>query len=840
MLPDFLRSSYLQYKADTNAIASWLATTAKRCGYAPDLLDQVNNKGQQPSSQRLKGKARKQAREAAKQPTASSQPTAAPKRPTYTIAVKDFIILAQHIASYAKPPVSVPGEFVAVLNRAISVRQEHAAGLPPDLERPGQKEASDASHSFFVGVLESVRDILRVRMPSDVVFEFVGKPPGSAAAADAAEKLSNKFDHLELYEPSEEWLATQDIPSQPKPQPEPRYEADRPQDDEEAYFAFQLLLEDLNNFRNFIRRTWVKYQQGALDLIAASISTNTAIDLARRMEDELQTLCARHGGTEKMLHMLYSMHCIHKGTLPTIKERPTDDLNFNMYNVADSLFLPPLMVIRSFTDMVSSRNIPHYKPGYYGTYDPSSDRSKMSAREKFLEDKVVLSAVLSDFCYMCMGTESVPAEDELIRGLRETFKSKKIPIWLAFAAQVFLDIHHVLREDVDRAFGELFTTGRAAHGAISRSLEFHSTLRVETWPRSNDEALKGVLAMIQNWVMNDPIQEVKNRFGRPIGEEFSLMRQHPIFCGLLQYHLKVMQHEIGITLAGAWGSIMYTGHLYNAVRREKLLNKGWTDMDLIMAMQGQESFFVGARPDTPEDYLKRFALSMGYSASAFAKNKRRGRLEASKKGPRGLSCLAPVYFMFKERYGEVPGRIELTLQDVEKILDASGWEEDTEDNGEDMLVLTKKKSAKKRWDARRELSATQLLEHLQNALMGEKLEISFDYLTMHYWCWKLLGDVDRNCKEQLIKMYGPEYLEKENQLPFVVGYIFMAATETKNLGDLLCKKKTDVVTSKLMLTAAATIDAMIDFDVDGFRMGSLISQVLQIQSGIGIEIEGSA
>jgi hypothetical protein len=204
--------------------------------------------------------------------------------------------------------------------------------------------------------------------------------------------------------------------------------------------------------------------------------------------------------------------------------------------------------------------------------------------------------------------------------------------------------------------------------------------------------------MIQNWVMNDPIQEVKKRFKRPVGEEFSLMRQHPIWCGLFQYNLKVMQHEIGITLAGAWGSIMYTGHLYNAVRREKLLNKGWADMDLVMAMQGPGSFFVGDRPDTPEDYLKKFALSMGYSASAFAKNKRKGQLEASKKGPRGLSYLAPVYFMFKERYSEAPGRMELTLQDVEKILDASGWEEDTEDNSEDMLVLTKKKSDKKRWD----------------------------------------------------------------------------------------------------------------------------------------------
>jgi hypothetical protein len=35
---DFLKSSYKQYKEDTDAVATWLATTAKKCGYAVDLL----------------------------------------------------------------------------------------------------------------------------------------------------------------------------------------------------------------------------------------------------------------------------------------------------------------------------------------------------------------------------------------------------------------------------------------------------------------------------------------------------------------------------------------------------------------------------------------------------------------------------------------------------------------------------------------------------------------------------------------------------------------------------------------------------------------------------------
>lgn len=125
MLSDFITSSYIQYKADTNTVASWLATTAKNCGYASDLLQQ-NNQKQQPNqpSQRLKGKARKQAREAAKELGGN---TTQQKLPTCTIPVQEFVSLAEYIAGYTKLPVSVPMSFVIALDRAISVRKEHGS-----------------------------------------------------------------------------------------------------------------------------------------------------------------------------------------------------------------------------------------------------------------------------------------------------------------------------------------------------------------------------------------------------------------------------------------------------------------------------------------------------------------------------------------------------------------------------------------------------------------------------------------------------------------------------------------------------------------------------------------
>ncbi|KAK7570564.1 hypothetical protein V3481_019416 [Fusarium oxysporum f. sp. vasinfectum] len=156
MLPSSLFSIYQQYKEDTDSVASWLASTAKACGYPSDLLTPtgIQTKG----TGRLKGKAR---RDAKKQNT--YVPTPLHTIPKYVIAVKDFIPLAEFIFA-SKPLISVPPSFAETLDRVIYVRAKFGAQLIDHGMKPSTK--SDATHSFFVGILEKVRDVLRPRMPA--------------------------------------------------------------------------------------------------------------------------------------------------------------------------------------------------------------------------------------------------------------------------------------------------------------------------------------------------------------------------------------------------------------------------------------------------------------------------------------------------------------------------------------------------------------------------------------------------------------------------------------------------------------------------------------------------
>lgn len=84
MFPEGLDSRYKRYKADSQAVASWLVTTAEKCGYQLPPSEKTKTSTKSP---RLKGKARKMARE---------RENAAPERPPhpYLLSMDAFIPLA--------------------------------------------------------------------------------------------------------------------------------------------------------------------------------------------------------------------------------------------------------------------------------------------------------------------------------------------------------------------------------------------------------------------------------------------------------------------------------------------------------------------------------------------------------------------------------------------------------------------------------------------------------------------------------------------------------------------------------------------------------------------------
>ncbi|KAI4190031.1 MAG: hypothetical protein L6R41_001050 [Letrouitia leprolyta] len=314
MFPEFLQSSFKRYKQDTDTVATWLASKAKQHGFPVD--QPLGSSSVQPNgtSKRLKGKARKQAKEAASQPGGKQNASGSSAKQRYTIKIKDFIALAEFIAGKTNPVIRVPVALVQALDRAIALRAQHSDYSRENKADENQEAriAADASHSYFLGVLDRVREVLRPRMPAATEKEThpesvkdTGKP-GSLEAPNQ-EEITNLFEVLDLEEPSQEFLDAPGAPHTPKAAKlaDVLYEVETDQGPEEKYLASHCLFQDIRNIRSFIRQLWINYKEYQLSLVSVSVATDTAISLVRDLEEEFLRRFPGTSDFEGILDMFY-------------------------------------------------------------------------------------------------------------------------------------------------------------------------------------------------------------------------------------------------------------------------------------------------------------------------------------------------------------------------------------------------------------------------------------------------------------------------------------------------------------------------------------------------------
>jgi hypothetical protein len=714
-----------------------------------------------------------------------------------------------------------------LLDATIGLRQSYSASLSEILGDTAEKKGSDDRHSFFLEILKKVRSILAPRLPSS---------HASTKKTTTLEEAINMFDHLELEDTSEAFDKSPDIAATPTSQNEPIYKAERQSDLEESYFALHLLLHDLNKLRAEVSTAWEGYKQGVHDIVAASITTNTAVSLARSMAEELKTTFSRHGGAYRMLQVFYAAQCIMSGTSEAHRARPGDDLNFAMYKVADVLFMPAALLLHAFCDVLKEGYHPEMKRGFYGTYNPASNRKSKGSRERFLEDKILLLEMLPEFFFYCKTTapDSPPVEDEFTRALRTMFQAMEVNLPVVFAATLFLDIHHTLRDEVDYGFKRLTDATHFIVDNIAEELKFHNDIQMDTWPRQNDEALQQFAEHVEFWAHSDQQRKVAPRMKRiNTPEPFQLYRKHPWSCGLWKYWAQMQFHEFSIVFVNAWGSVMSCAHLYNAVQ-DKSQKLTWKDMDVVLGLQEPETFFIGETPKTPDDCLKRFALAMGASAATLAKSTRKKKgLTLSKRGPKGLKELGTLLQTFRSSICDPNGPKDIRAEDVQKILEKSSWSYELDENNKAATVFRDSDVVQDKARTK-QLPVDKCLGLTRDVLHAEMIEVSFDYFRLHRQCWRLLRHVKEHCRDDLIRIFGPDYIEKESQLPFIVGYILISASSTEQLDELKSKLPSAQITSKLLKDAAYVLEGMIDAGA-----GALIVDVI-LPKALGISVEFQA
>ena len=224
-------------------------------------------------------------------------------------------------------------------------------------------------------------------------------------------------------------------------------------------------------------------------------------------------------------------------------------------------------------------------------------------------------------------------------------------------------------------------------------------------------------------------------------------------------------------------------------------------------------------------------LVMGYSATAFSTNKRsNARATASKKGPRqmlGESVIAEIYadrylrhFESRDQDAQNSG---FTLVAIEKLLETATVPATDEDNTNSQVGLLggafktilmqnrPKKALFPKFAKSRRLTTLQLLTALESSMTNESFAFNVNYFSLHMRCFQLLRTIVAEMDAVFIKYFGPIYVEKESELPFLVGYIFQVVAGSSKAGEFFFPKiKSDEQGSRILTEVSRIVARFIE------------------------------
>ncbi|KLU90132.1 hypothetical protein MAPG_09098 [Magnaporthiopsis poae ATCC 64411] len=805
--PSALASTYQQYKLDTNAVAGWLASTARSLGYpAHLLLSPTDNKSASSSdpfsaaaphdlssdNKRLKGKDRVKAKKAAAAAAAAAKASSsgAAKGPKYIISISSFVTLAEFIAGKSAP---VPASFGAVLDRAISTRSEYGSKLSRQGFETDQQ--TESTHQHFVRVLEKVRDVLR---PFTLA---PGTDDGNGRDAGDDGDLPNRFDGLHVDEPSQAFL---DLPDVERPAPvavgNETYEAQVESTMHHAMFVFEAMLADMMRIRARVWSIWspvkeaLDSQDSRVDLAAAAIATDTAISLAKGIVEEATSDVEAFGGVEGILGGVFG-HAQAQGP-DNMEEylarvgRKAELIRQIPYDAVVDTYLWPYITLDMHLQHLASgnkRKIPS-EPLPKEIWDPSRERSLLSDAEKHDADFCLLTFHIGEVFRTSYFVKSWPVLDELFLGIKEMEETNMVPFYAAFACQVFLDLVHMLGENLDKCH-DRFNSSMAA---MRLEADAHLALAKQYGSAGvGQDRVGAVLRSLQkdiDFIVQDPLYKLELASMRGGETEASaarrrtskLVRMSPVMSGLLTHHFRVRLRDASLMAAYESGSIQCGAHLYNVLLQQGLLGPTlrWPDMEQAMCVLGEGAFFVGKRPtgDRLENYISNFAMYAGTPVSAFKKMKRLSANSRSRydglRPMRLLKAQPHVLSAFDDRYvyGD-SGLGHFTAEHIENVIETSrlGYADgspllhpagltesssSSSSNNNNNNNNNKKKKKKKEGAAaaarnRRRLMPDQLIVPLWLALQMETQRDMFSHMTLHCAVTSVLLDVTEACEARL-------------------------------------------------------------------------------------------
>lgn len=443
----------------------------------------------------------------------------------------------------------------------------------------------------------------------------------------------------------------------------------------------------------------------------------------------------------------------------------------------------------------------------YGCYNPDLDREELSMEAQVLQDMQILTIFAETVYKRHACPEKIHdhftmqwTHDYLVTG------NKTVSLSQAFGAQIYLDIHHVLKHDFGRGYNDLCSTS----WAITQSLKYWRD------PWGPKEALCNSLEMLEaevNGILENSNYEEQCK-KEACSCSFTLHMFNPLMCGVTLFKLLHQLRVCGLHFAFNSATIKSAGQFYYAcqmhrdywksatdldeakARFQTAINEKWKeplvwdDMAALFEMFGIEAFFDGHVPksnyeiDKYQGTIEDCMDGMGQKTS----RKLEGHcgpimtMPGHGKDPAFANHritthepIAVTHRLFFSKYAYFEhGKRERhlygwKLDTLQALLEGELKKEAYREPGEEGNARNKSKKKKSRQTTLLgtdgDVSHVTILRALNKALTRESFALRFDFLSFHTTCFRLLSTMRKAIRPLMREVSGARQVAEQSKSP---------------------------------------------------------------------------
>ena len=286
-----------------------------------------------------------------------------------------------------------------------------------------------------------------------------------------------------------------------------------------------------------------------------------------------------------------------------------------------------------------------------------------------------------------------------------------------------------------------------------------------------------------------------------------MLKGHGILCGLIMFNFAMKWQDAGLGLTNQWYDIPQLAYLYNIIQQTGRKGIHWPDMDTFIQVHGEEYIFIGGRPKTAVESLKKLYLATGlrdpsqFAPDSRVRNKTIRSAASTKANARLMQSSMAVVTIYSDRYlDDGPSKISVdNLAKLLKEISPKNSQKKIEDDSQLQLV-------RRQWEVSRQFGALQLLAAVKEGMYAEEPLLQYNYFGMHQRCIELLRLIQKKENHKFVQYFTDAYMQNDTLISNVPILILTVASGSGTAGAQMGLHPAGVSISRMVLSCEDVLE----------------------------------